>query len=282
MQELAAVQQRVGEHYTRGTRGDVLGALLAVLQEQGKDVDALQYADLGGLDHFHGGALAATRTLARLGGLAPGEAVLDAGGGFGGPARTLAAEFGCRVTVLDPTEPFIRAGEALTARVGLQEAVTFRVGSATALPFPDASFDVAWTQNAGMNIADKITWAAELHRVLRPGGRLVFQEVFRGPGGEPHYPLPWAREAALSFLVAPERMRAILRDTGFVERLWEDWSAESAAARREQVAAGPVGPTAARVMHGADAAQMNANGVRSDEEARLAYVRAVLARVSGV
>jgi ubiquinone/menaquinone biosynthesis C-methylase UbiE len=60
----------------------------------------------------------------------------------------------------------------LTARVGLIDRVDFRVGSELGLPFPDASFDCAWSQNVAMNIADRPRYYAEMHRVLCPGGRL--------------------------------------------------------------------------------------------------------------
>ena len=143
------------------------------------------------VDHFHGGGLAATRALAELGALTGGEQVLDLGGGFGGPARTLAAEYGCQITVLDPTEPFIRAGQALTERLRLQDAVQFFLGSGLDLPFADEQFDMVWTQFACMNIPEKARLVAQQLRVLRRGGRPVFEELFAGPGGDLVCPVPW-------------------------------------------------------------------------------------------
>src|ERR1700737_4607860 len=126
MVEPSPLQQKVAQHYSQSTGGDLLTSVLAALEVAGIDVSGkLRYEDMGGVDHFHGGALAATRTLVQLGELTAGEQVLDMGGGFGGPARTLAAEYGCRVTVLDPTEPFIQAGQALTERLGLRDAGKF-------------------------------------------------------------------------------------------------------------------------------------------------------------
>ena len=100
-------------------RDGLEGAILAALAAAGKDVDALTVDDLAPADQFHGGGKAATDRLARLAGLRPGLRVLDVGGGLGGPARTLAVEHGCRVTVVDLTESYVRAGRALTARLGL-------------------------------------------------------------------------------------------------------------------------------------------------------------------
>ena len=46
--------------------------------------------------------------------------------------------------VLDVTEEFCRAGEVLTAKADLDDRVSFRHGSALEMPYPDATFDVAW------------------------------------------------------------------------------------------------------------------------------------------
>src|SRR5438046_5414886 len=91
-------------------------AILDALAAAGKKLDALTIEDLAPADHFHGGGKKATDRLARVAQLEPGTRVLDVGGGLGGPARTLAVEHGCHVTVVDLTESFVRTGEALTAR----------------------------------------------------------------------------------------------------------------------------------------------------------------------
>jgi MPBQ/MSBQ methyltransferase len=249
---------------------------LGVLQAAGTDVNGeLRYEDMGGVDHFHGGALAATRALAQLGELTAGELVLDMGGGFGGPARTLAAEFGCQLTVLDPIEPFIRAGQALTERLGLQGAVQFFQGSGLDMPFADERFDVVWTQNASMNIPDKARLVAEQRRVLRPDGRLVFQEIFAGPGGDLVCPVPWARDPATSFLVPPEQVRTLLREASFEERAWRPLAPDERAATAAATA--PV-RSAAAVVHGPDAVAMEAASRRNQAEQRVIYLRAVFAR----
>src|SRR4030095_9985784 len=92
-------------------------AILDALAAAGKNLDALTIDDLAPADQLHGGGKDATLRLARLAGLTPGLRVLDVGGGLGGPARTLAVEFGCRVTTIDLTESYVRAAELLTARL---------------------------------------------------------------------------------------------------------------------------------------------------------------------
>src|SRR5713101_4547194 len=111
----------INQHYGQA---ELSAKLLAALREAGKDLEALTRDDLASFDEQHDGGREATRELARLAELREGMHVLDVGSGLGGPARTLAAEWGCRVTGLDLTEEFCHGATMLTARVGLQECVT--------------------------------------------------------------------------------------------------------------------------------------------------------------
>ncbi len=147
------------EHYSELVnaqygRHNLSTSILAALRAIGKDPGNVTLRDLAPLDHYHGGGYPATLELARRANLQPGQRVLDVGGGLGGPARTLAAEFGCTVTVLDLTEEFCRTGELLTTWTNLSHQVTFQQGNALALPFPDHSFDVVWAEYSFMNIAE--------------------------------------------------------------------------------------------------------------------------------
>ena len=215
----AAAGRAVNEHYGRPGLGD---AILAALRASGLDPDALAPEDLGPLDHVHHGGLPATLALLRLAALPRRGRVLDVGGGIGGPARTLARALDCHVTVLDLTEEFCRVGADLTRRTGLDDRVVFRHGSALAMPFPEADFDAAWMQNVAMNIADKGRLFAEIARVLRPGGRLAMQDHVAGPVQPPHYPVPWAQDATLSFLVPAEAERALLAAAGLRVVAWQE------------------------------------------------------------
>jgi sarcosine/dimethylglycine N-methyltransferase len=201
--------------------------ILDALAATGKNVDALTIDDLAPADQFHGGGKGATERLARLAALKPGTRLLDVGGGLGGPARTLAGQFGCRVTLVDLTESYVRTGAALTARLGLGDRVTHRVGDALALDVGE-EFDVLWTQNSGMNITDKERLYAGFARVLRPGGLLVMQEPMAGPVQPVVFPVMWARDASMSFLRAPDAMRALIEAAGFQVRAWDDVTDEVA------------------------------------------------------
>ena len=207
----------VRDHWERRGLSD---AIRAVLATSGTNLGALSVEDLAPLDQFHGGGLGFTRRLALLADLAPGTRVLDVGGGLGGPARTLASEFGCRVTVIDLAGSYVEAGRMLTELVGLDDRVDFVVGDALELPFADGDFDAVWTQNSGMNIADKERLYAGFHRVVRAGGRLVTQEPMAGPVSPPIYPLMWSDDAAIDHIRTPDAMRVVIEAAGFTTHEW--------------------------------------------------------------
>ena len=217
-------RQRATAHWDRE---GLLASVLQALQVAGLDIDHLDVDELAATDQFHGGGLPVTIRLAELAGLSqPSGAdqrrrVLDVGGGLGGPARTLAARYGCVVTALDLTPSYVEVAAELTRRVGLADRVTHLIGDALDLPFDDGSFDIVWTQNSGMNIADKRSLYAGFHRVLRPGGTLSFQEPMAGVLQPLHFPVMWAEDASMSHLLAPEAVRDILETLGFEVRSWE-------------------------------------------------------------
>jgi SAM-dependent methyltransferase len=267
----------VEDHYTRQDLGDII---LAALQQAGKDIDRLTPDDLAPVDEFHGGQRQATIRLADLLDPGGGERVLDVGSGIGGPSRFLATRYGCRVSGIDLTAEFCRVAEMLTRLTGLTDKVDYRQGNALDLPFEAGSFDVVWSQNASMNIADRDRLYSEMYRVLKPGGRLALQEVVAGQGGEPHYPVPWAREPGISFLLSAAATRAKLEAAGFRVVAWHDTtraSLESSLARA-QAAEGPLPVLGIHLLIGRDWETIARNSARNLQEDRTRLFNAVLER----
>jgi SAM-dependent methyltransferase len=215
--ESRLTDERVTTHYGRG---DVAERIRAALIATGKDPEAFTREDLGSIDQLHGGGIEATRVLARLAGVKPGTHVLDIGSGLGGPARTLAAEFGATVVGIDLTEEFCDVATELSSAVGLADRVRFECASALALPFEDGAFEVAWSQNVLMNIEDKAAVLREVRRVLRPGGLFALQSVMAG-SDEPYYPTPWADDASTSHLIGSDEFRVVAEAMGFEVSKWE-------------------------------------------------------------
>ena len=106
------------------------------------------------------------------------------------------AHFPPAVTRLCLVEPDPNMRKRLRRRVDGRDDVEITDARAEALPFPDASFDTAVVTFALCSVADPDIALAEIARVLRPGGQLLFAEHVRS--GEPdvaarqdHRPLPY-------------------------------------------------------------------------------------------
>lgn len=203
----------IAQHYGQNQLTQkIVKALKSVRSDPGAPVTV---ADLEPLDQLHHGGLGLTMQMAEKAGVAQGMRILDAGSGIGGPARYLANRFGCKVDALDLTPEFVETGAELDGMVGLSGQITHCQGSVTDMPFGDEEFDLVWSQNVTMNIADKAAMFAEVCRVLRPGGTFTLSHMGAGNGQEIPYPLPWARHQSESFPTPPGDMFDLLKNAGF-------------------------------------------------------------------
>ena len=132
-------------------------------------------------ESYHPGGLELTRRLARALDLRSGERVLDVASGPGATAFLLAAEFGVEVDGVDLGEQSVAGANAKAVANGLAERVRFHVGDAERLPLEDASVDVVVCECAFCTFPDKPTAAAEMARVLEPGGRIGITDVVLDP-----------------------------------------------------------------------------------------------------
>ena len=222
-----SLDQTVAKHYAHGT---LETAILEALQKAGKTPDKLTVADLAPVDEFHIGGRQATKELGAQLDLPRGARVLDVGSGLGGQ------------------------------RVGLSGSVVYSHASALALPFPDRTFDGAYMLHVGMNIADKKTAFAEVHRVLKPGGLFAIYDVMRESDGDFTYPVPWSSAPETNFIAPAETYRAELTAAGFTieqERSRRDF-ALTAFAQRRAAAGGPPAP-GIQIAMGPTAPQKTAN-----------------------
>jgi SAM-dependent methyltransferase len=173
---------------------------------------------------------------------------------------------------------FVEAAEALTRRCGLAGLVSFRQGSALAMPFPDGAFDAATLIHVGMNIADKAALFAEVRRVLKPGARFGVYDVMRMVEGDLPYPMPWAATPETSFVETSETYRRLLREAGFTVEVEHDRGALALRlireARERAAARGP-SPLGPQLLMGPTAPQRVANVMAAVERGLIAPVEMV-------
>ena len=127
-------------------------------------------------EQYHLGGVEDTRRMAEALGIVAADRVLDLACYVGGPARHLAREYGCQVVGVDISEDCIAIAEKLTELCGLTHRVRFICATADAVPEPDGSFTVAWSQGS---FPSDLSWLTEMHRLLVPGGRIAFTGVIR-------------------------------------------------------------------------------------------------------
>ena len=265
--------EKVSTHYSSG--GDLAAKIADGLQSAGKNLKELKTVDLSAIDEFHFRGRKATLQLAEQMNLSKNAYVLDIGSGLGGPARTLAEEYGCRVIGIDLTNVFCEVASIMSNWVNLAERTGFQQGDATNPPFPDNQFDAAMTIHVAMNIAAKDKMYEQARRVLKPGGIFAVHDILQGEGGEAFYPAPWARDPSISHLATPDEMKQLLSDAGFRILDVHDSTDESLGwieTRTSSMAHSGPSPVTVQVLFGDDFPKMIENQTRGLRERRIMTV----------
>lgn len=274
----------IQDHYAGDDTGSAMASriLAAVRAVSGRDA-AITPETLAPLDHFNARGLAATQELVALLEPQAGESLLDIGSGIGGPARWIAMQYGCTVTGVDVTAAFCEAARALNAACGVMDRVRIVDGTALALPFPDASFDRAYSHGVLQSIADKGGVYREACRVLRPGGRLVLVQRHAGPNGPPDFPVSWASGPAQSFLATDADTHRDLTAAGFAvvslrDTTQEEFAAQTALGRTIEVEGAP--PLGMQVLIGDRLRQQRLNAYNALRDGRTRMVQIVARKPS--
>lgn len=113
--------------------------------------------------------------------LSAGERVVDVGSGAGFDSFVAAHQVGPsgHVIGVDMTEEMLAKSRATVQGLGLKH-LEFREGLAEQLPVKDGWADVVISNGVINLCADKRKVFSEIHRVLRPGGRLQFADIANG------------------------------------------------------------------------------------------------------
>lgn len=267
--------QSISDHW--GT-GDVYAEIMKAMEAASISPDTVTVEQMAPVDHFHARGFPATVELADALPIKAGHHIVDIGCGLGGPARYLADRFGCRVSGVDITGPFVEAANKLTALLKMDGQVEAELGDGQYLPYSDAMFDGGYTQHVTMNIADRARFFGEAFRVLKPGAFFALTEHGLGPEGNPYHPLPWSEDGSGAYLVTPADTKAYLERAGFVDVEVEDTGAKYLAGYRramELAAEGNLSPFGAHILMRQTAPAKTKNAARNIEEGRTHPIRII-------
>lgn len=109
----------------------------------------------------------------RFGTLSASSHLLDAGCGIGGTAQLLAETHGCPITGVTISARQQRNAQKRAARSKASKLLTYQQADYLNTPFPNATFDGAYSVEASCYATDKRAFLKEMARVLKPGGKLV-------------------------------------------------------------------------------------------------------------
>jgi arsenite methyltransferase len=175
---------------------------------------------LGG--ELHPGGAATTRRALTIVDPKPGERLLDVACGAGQSALMAARERDLVVSGVDASEALLADARERAVAEGLGERAEFVCADAELLPFEDGSFDLALCECSLCLFPDKATAVGELHRVLRPGGRLALADIVAKRERLPEELRgALATVACVGEALSSEELARLLEATGFFIRVME-------------------------------------------------------------
>ena len=158
----------------------------------------------------------------RLDNLTENSRVLDLGAGYGGPARFLAKNFGCRVVALNLSEVENGRNRAMNEDQGLDHLVDVVDGSFEEVPYEDGRFDVVWSQDAILHSAEREKVLTEAARVLKDSGQFVFTDPMKADECPDEVLQPILDRIHLDSLGSSDYYRQIADEVGLREVGFED------------------------------------------------------------
>lgn len=206
--------------------------------------------------------------MAQAVGVQPGEEILDAGCGVGGSAVWLAATYGARVTGITLVDEQAEIATTTARERGVADACAFSVGDYTHTRFAPASFDILWAQESVSHAPDRSSFVREAWRLLRPGGRLVQEDIFASTVQPTRREQELVDEMRRAWLVEEMPTAAAyegcLQETGFVDIQIRDISQQvRPSIRRLRNYARLLYPIAARRARRGDIAQIRADNIKA-------------------
>ena len=145
--------------------------------------------------------------------------VLDIGAGLGVIDQLLVAQHGAgSVLGIDVDPVLLKQMDARIARAQLADRIKSLCVTPGPLPFESESFDIVFSKDAIVHIPDKAALYADIHRILRPGGRFIASDWLRGGTGaySPEMMEFFRIEGVTYNMATLEQCGAAVKQAGFV------------------------------------------------------------------
>jgi ubiquinone/menaquinone biosynthesis C-methylase UbiE len=164
----------------------------------------------------------------RLLALTAASNVLEIGSGSGRYGLQVASATGCRLLGVDVNEPGIHNANALAAEQNLSERVQFeKCDASLPLPFADAVFDAVFSNDVLCHIPGRDRLLRELHRILKPGGRLLFSDALVIGGVISHQEIAVRSSIGYFSFSPPGENERLLEKVGFTVAAGKDTTANA-------------------------------------------------------
>lgn len=159
--------------------------------------------------------------------------VLEIGSGSGGPALFLAQVIGCKVIGLDVNEFGVNNSNELARKRDLDSLARFQLADASQpLPFAQDTFDAVISNDAMCHVPKRLEVLQEWHRVLKPGGQMLFTDAMVITGLVSHEEIARRSSIGYYYYVAPGVNEKMIEGAGFELIRCEDLTSSAATVSR--------------------------------------------------
>lgn len=185
-----------------------------------------RYEWIFGETFLSSGGLDTTKDIVDKMNLKGGDRVLDVGCGVGGHDFYMAENYGVKILAVDLSVNMMSVAlEHFTKRPHLTDKIHFEVLDATRANFEEGSFDVIYSRDTLLHIADKHTLFSRFYQWLSPGGKVVFTDYCRGDQDHSDEFKKYVAERGYNLLTV-QQYGSLLKEAGFVKVRCEDISHE--------------------------------------------------------
>lgn len=161
--------------------------------------------------------------------LGPASNVLELACGSGGPALFTVQETGCQVTGLDINEEAIARANETARATGMEARAQFQcLDASEPLPSEAESFDAVICIDSINHLPDRLRVLREWHRVLKPGGRLLFTDPIIVSGLLSHQEIATRSSIGYFLYAPPGEDERLIREAGLDLLVMEDATANMA------------------------------------------------------